>query len=40
MGCCHENEHRHLAVAESCPHCGFEPLVRNHFFTGKMMGTA
>lgn len=40
MGCCHDNEHRGLAATESCPQCGFDPLVRNHFFTGKMMGTA
>jgi hypothetical protein len=34
MGCC---DHQHTDT-ESCPACGFEPFVRNHFFTGKMMG--
>jgi len=25
---------------ETCPECEFEPFVRNHFFTGKLMGAA
>ncbi len=31
--------HRH-SDQEICPQCDFEPFVRNHFFTGKMMGAA
>jgi len=26
------------ALDDGCPQCGFEPFVRNHYFTGKMMG--
>ncbi len=33
MGCC--NTHTNT---ETCAACGFDPFVRNHFFTGKMMG--
>jgi hypothetical protein len=40
MGCCDQALHQKLMPYESCPQCGFEPLVRNHFFTGKMMGAA
>lgn len=27
-------------AAETCPQCEFDPFVRNHFFTGKLMGAA
>lgn len=47
MGCCHHTEHHALKVhrddsmeVETCPHCDFEAFVRNHFYTGKMMGAA
>jgi hypothetical protein len=38
MGCmtCHQ-EH---AAFETCAECEFDAFVRNHFFTGKMMGAA
>jgi hypothetical protein len=38
MGCmtCH---HEH-PVLETCAECEFDAFVRNHFFTGKMMGAA
>ncbi len=38
MGCmtCHQ-EH---AAMETCAECEFDAFVRNHFFTGKMMGAA
>jgi len=35
------HDHTHpepLSGPLSCPQCEFEPFVRNHFFTGKMMG--
>lgn len=35
MGCLHE-----IAHLSTCPQCEFEAFVRNHFFTGKMMGVA
>jgi hypothetical protein len=35
MGCLHETTY-----LGSCPQCEFEAFVRNHFFTGKMMGVA
>ena len=28
------------STLETCPQCEFEPFVRNHFFTGKLMGAA
>src|SRR5579872_5280306 len=28
------------STGETCPQCEFEPFVRNHFFTGKLMGAA
>ena len=28
------------STLETCPQCDFEPFVRNHFFTGKLMGAA
>jgi hypothetical protein len=34
MGCC-DQLHKNT---ETCPACGFDPFVRNHFFTGKLMG--
>jgi len=34
MGCC---DHKHTET-EVCAACGFDPFVRNHFFTSKMMG--
>jgi hypothetical protein len=43
MGCCHQQETAlppGTPAPHSCPQCGFEAFVRNHFFTGKMMGTA
>ncbi len=43
MGCCHQQETAlppGTPAPHSCPECGFEAFVRNHFFTGKMMGTA
>src|SRR5438046_2496021 len=33
MGC-----HQEHSALETCPQCEFDPFVRNHFFTGKMMG--
>ena len=38
MSCNPENK-ASLGNSGECPECEFEPLVRNHFFTGKMMGT-
>ena len=35
MGCQHE-----FTTLETCPQCEFEAFIRNHFFTGKMMGAA
>lgn len=35
MGC-----HQEHSALETCPVCGFDPFVRNHYFTGKMMGAA
>ena len=35
MGCQHE-----FKPLETCPQCEFEAFVRNHYFTGKMMGAA
>ena len=52
MGCCHQpstllpghaNQGHTDANTQSaalCAQCGFEAFVRNHFYTGKMMGTA
>ncbi len=40
MGCCNDHSHQGADGAATCPQCGFDPFVRNHFFTGKMMGTA
>lgn len=34
MGCQGERQ----ALGEACPQCEFEAFVRNHYFTGKMMG--
>ncbi|HEX6322446.1 MAG TPA: hypothetical protein VFZ36_01870, partial [Vicinamibacterales bacterium] len=28
------------STLDTCPQCEFEPFVRNHFFTGKLMGAA
>src|SRR2546430_10941131 len=33
MGCLHD-----ITTSGTCPQCEFEAFVRNHFFTGKMMG--
>ena len=35
MGC-----HQEHSMLQTCPVCGFDPFVRNHYFTGKMMGAA
>ena len=35
MAC--QQEH---SAFETCPQCGFDAFVRNHYFTGKMMGAA
>ena len=35
MGC-----HQEHSALQTCPVCGFDPFVRNHYFTGKMMGAA
>lgn len=43
MGCCHHNEWGLPATpdtAAGCALCDFDAFVRNHFYTGKMMGAA
>ena len=52
MGCCHNTstllpghssnhpDSPHSQSDGSCAQCNFEAFVRNHFYTGKMMGTA
>ena len=35
MACQHDP-----STSGACPECGFEAFVRNHYFTGKMMGAA
>ncbi len=43
MGCCHHTEWGLPATndaAAGCALCDFEAFVRNHFYTGKMMGAA
>jgi hypothetical protein len=37
MSCCQQHQSASV-TATACPACEFEPFVRNHFFTGKMMG--
>lgn len=43
MGCCHHTEWGLPATTDAaagCAQCAFEAFVRNHFYTGKMMGAA
>lgn len=43
MGCCHHTEWGLPATSDAaagCALCDFEAFVRNHFYTGKMMGAA